>query len=256
MKVGNAQNDCRNISCGSDVNGGSLIDIRFPFQLVDGKTSNDHCGYPGFDVSCANNRTMLELPSNSALPGVSLSVGWIDYESRQLRASDPKGCLPRLFLQLYNTSIYPFQFDSLDPKTVEYSVIPSNVTFFDCSSVGSRYLTNKYASISLPQDMFVCPIYAAGSDESVVKLNLVSCTKILEMVSPVPADYLQSNNLGLRWSKPKCDAQNFHCNRNPSKIIKIILPTTGYTTSLCFFFFFFSFFYLLHLAFGMFNVVM
>lgn len=233
MNLGNGQNECRNISCGSnsdDFEGEKAFnEVRFPFKLVDGKTNNNRCGYPGFALSCThNNVTMLEFPANPALARVRLSVNSIDYESRQLHASDPHGCLPRLFLQLHNSSIYPFQFDSSFTFN-QYAKTSTNVTFFNCSSVGSRYLTNRHSELSSPQDMFACPIYAADSEESVVELGLVSCTKMLELVSPVLAEELRENGITLKWSKPKCDVHNFYCNHKPSNLPTIILPPTGDT---------------------------
>ncbi|KAF7806754.1 rust resistance kinase Lr10-like [Senna tora] len=215
---------CSNTSCGSDANGGSLIQFQFPFQLIE---DNAFCGYPGFALSCTNHTTILHFPSNPSLTGITLSVGNIDYESRQLYASDPRGCLPGLFLRLlHNSSIYPFRFDTSYYQLLEDTKTPKNVTFFDCSSVESRYLTSGHSLYRERQDMFACPVYAAGSEESVVELSLVSCTKVLEIVSLVRAEDLRRNTLRLTWSKPKCDDHNFYCNHKPSKTT-ILLPTTG-----------------------------
>ncbi|KAJ6370423.1 hypothetical protein OIU76_028658 [Salix suchowensis] len=48
-------------SCGNDG-----PDIRFPFRIKDEQP--DHCGYPGFDLSCSDdNSTVLELPTGGLL---------------------------------------------------------------------------------------------------------------------------------------------------------------------------------------------
>lgn len=137
INLGNGQNQCKQISCGHG--DGSFTEIRFPFQLLDDGNGNSsiHCGYPGFGLSCAYaNQTMLQFPSNPALEGVSLFVESILYESRLLYASDLRECLPRLFLQLYNSSIHPFQFDS-HSQFPDFYNSPTKVTFFNCSPMGS-----------------------------------------------------------------------------------------------------------------------
>ncbi|KAF7806748.1 rust resistance kinase Lr10-like [Senna tora] len=206
-------------SCGTN-------EIRFPFQLQNDAVSspNTHCGYPGFTLSCTkNNLTILELPSNPA----RLSVKWIDYESQRVHVYDSQACLPRLFLQLQNSSIHPFQYDS-ESLLLEGSRIPSSVTFFDCSSVGSRYLRNDHVSFSLAQDMFACPIYAAASDQSVIDLDLVSCTNMFEISSLVSAKTdLPMNMLTLKWGELKCDVGSFYCDHKPSKLLTVVLPVTG-----------------------------
>ncbi|KAF7806750.1 rust resistance kinase Lr10-like [Senna tora] len=74
--------------------------------------------------------------------------------------------------------------------------------------------------------MFVCPIYAADSYDSVVdELSVVSsCTKMLDIDSPVSAEELRINRLHFTWFNPNGDAHNFYCNHKPSKTT-ILLPT-------------------------------
>lgn len=88
--------------------------IRFPFRLKDHHP--DHCGYPGFDLACSENTTMLELPfsSSSSAGVVKLAVRKIDYKSQLIHTYDPHGCFPRqlriLFLFPYlSTTSSPFQ---------------------------------------------------------------------------------------------------------------------------------------------------
>ncbi|KAI9071094.1 hypothetical protein K1719_046947 [Acacia pycnantha] len=150
----------------------------------------------------------VQLPSiPDALQGLNLSVSSIDNESHFIYVSvtdprDPEGCLARLFLQrrLYNSSIYPFVY--------AYET-EADVTFFNCSSAGSKY------------DSTSCPILALGSQESVLSgyNNVAFCTMISRLRSPISPSYLQGNELDLKWKfQPK--VENHHKTR-------IILSSTG-----------------------------
>ncbi|KAI9073280.1 hypothetical protein K1719_044766 [Acacia pycnantha] len=146
---------------------------------------------------------MVEFPSVPALQGVSLHVYGIDYESHILEAEDPEGCLPRLFLQrhLYNSSnIHPLEYYSYDNMT-------EIVTYFNCSSAGSRYDESNY-----------CPIIALGSNDSVLSRDLVSCSMISRLPSPIVSFKL----LTLKWSfQPEVE------KHKTSKMLRILLSTTG-----------------------------
>ncbi|XP_028788022.1 rust resistance kinase Lr10-like isoform X2 [Neltuma alba] len=155
---------------------------------------------------------MVEFPSIPALEGVSLRVDVIIDELRILSTQDPGGCLPRLFLQrhLYNSSIYPLEFDDMPDK---------NVTFFNCSSLGSRYLRNEDFSTPFAQDMLVCPIYAVQSYDSILKQDLAFCTKMFQLVSPISAFSLQENMLQFRWPQPKSDVEKHKTNAIPGIVL-------------------------------------
>ncbi|GMY20144.1 rust resistance kinase Lr10-like isoform X1 [Fagus crenata] len=82
--------------------------IRFPFRLKD--TQPDHCGYPGFDLSCTDqNDTVLQLPTS-----VKVSIKDIDYKSQLIQVSDPHNCFPRHIRGL-NLSSSPFEFNEIYP---------------------------------------------------------------------------------------------------------------------------------------------
>ncbi|KAF7830692.1 rust resistance kinase Lr10-like [Senna tora] len=210
LNVGNGQNKC---SCGD-------LDIRYPFQLEDGVT--DHCAYR---LSCQNNTPMLHLP---AFPHpVTLAVSEIHYESHYLYTyAPPSHCLPSLFLKLYNSSDFPFQFVPL--YSFEESA-PTNLTFLDCSSATGMDDT---LCSSFAQDLLHCP-YPVGFNDSVVDFCFISCTRMFDLVSPLSAlDLSQSQNrLTLRWtSKPNhCGVQNVYCKHKPSEIPRIMITTTGST---------------------------
>ena len=187
--------------------------IRFPFKLInDNDTDNS-----GFGLSCSNKNTILQLPT---FPDpVRLLVEDISYEAQILLAIDPDNCLPELFLKFYNSSIYPYQWQS---------ETPTNITFFDCSSIGYRHLRQSYSD---GQDLFSCPLYAADLDDSIIRLDLLSCTKKFDVVSPVDAYSLQHNYLSLGWSSPHYD---FNRKHKPKKKISTptIIGATGETCSL------------------------
>jgi hypothetical protein len=91
--------------------------IRFPFRL---NSQPEHCGYPGFNLSCVDTKhTVLELPIS-----VKLFVKKIDYKSQVIHLYDQHHCLPRQLqgLDLNHSSkkgkgILPF-------LTIPYSIVP------------------------------------------------------------------------------------------------------------------------------------
>ncbi|KAF7816705.1 rust resistance kinase Lr10-like [Senna tora] len=187
---------CHN-ECGESRCGRHGPRIRFPFRLK--HIDPDHCGYPGFDLTCTHNHhTLLEFP---ALPlPIKLQVNYIDYTSRYISVSDPENCLPRQFLRLNHSSISPFHF-LIMPDSLYFSTI----YFFNC-----------------PPNKFSCPIYAAMSassvDGAVLSSTLIFCTKLNETI-PSSFGYtsLPQNELGLWWSKPncsECEAQGKLCKLN------------------------------------------
>ena len=192
MNIGCVQNnECSETRCGPHE-----PPIRFPFKLVG--EINDHCGYPGFHLSCdpTTDETILELP---AVRGPwKLIVSIIDYESQEILVSyrDKGYCLPAHFENLKLFSFSPFQFKPYESET-------ANITFFNCSTTDA----------STPS-LFGCPVYTAGSDKSVVDLDLLFCTKMFQ-VSPGPlAPLIHQSPFYLKWSNPtcgKCEAKGMKC---------------------------------------------
>ncbi|KEH40332.1 receptor-like kinase [Medicago truncatula] len=188
--------------------------IRFPFQLVK-ESSQDQCVYPEFCLYCTKNkRTMIVLSSNSG--PIKFFVTQIMYEYVKIYISDPDNCFPKMFLdrKLNNSSFLPYY---RFPEESE-----STVAFFNCSSVKKRHLRNQYQINKDSQDMITCPIYASYSDESVVKLDLASCTKMIEVSATIDANHLSTNSFSLSWHKTNCDvceAKGMKCrwNTNSSK---------------------------------------
>ncbi|XP_027939484.1 rust resistance kinase Lr10-like isoform X2 [Vigna unguiculata] len=52
--------------------------------------------------------------------------------------------------------------------------------------------------------MIRCPTYVSNSYESVLELDLTSCSKMSNIFSQVSASVLRVNQLNLKWSKPNC----------------------------------------------------
>ena len=158
--------------------------IRFPFWLKDRQP--DHCGYPGFELFCAeNNYTMLELPRS-----VKLFVKQIDYTAQQVDVYDPDGCVQGLLPNL-NLTASPFQF--------AYLYGPYNYTFFNCSS------DNPYKGIVIPcLSSHGYQIVAVDSDTGAYAAPL-SCPKMYDLIS-VPDSLIDgyANDFQLMWSKPMC----------------------------------------------------
>ncbi|CAJ2674650.1 unnamed protein product [Trifolium pratense] len=190
-------NECRESSCGPY----NLFNIRFPFQLV--KESQDRCVYPEFCLYCTENkRTMMVLSTTSG--PIKFLVYGIDYESNRILISDLDNCIAKTFLTLNNSSFLPYRFYSESETT--------KLSFFNCSSVRKHHLRNVYQISDESQDMITCPIYVSHSYDSVLDLDLASCTKMFD-VSTTLHD-LKYNLLTLSWPKQnctECEAKGMKC---------------------------------------------
>ena len=156
--------------------------IRFPFWLKDHQP--DHCGYPGFKLSCSEkNQTMLHLSHS-----VKLLVRKIDYKSQEILVHDQDDCRLTQFLIL-NLSSSPFHF--LQENQVDYSL-------FNCSSTKTDSEFQPVPCLSVP----AYPVYAVTSWALIRYLNLSSCLKI--HIS-LPYQTLEPENLfTMNWVKPMC----------------------------------------------------
>ncbi|KAK2421465.1 rust resistance kinase Lr10 [Trifolium repens] len=182
-----SDDECRESSCGHN-----QPIIRFPFQLI--KDSQDQCVYPKFCLYCTENKnTMLLLPTPSG--PVEFFVPQIDYELNLILISDPENCLTKKLLKLNSSSFLPYRF---------YSESKEKISFFNCSSVRKQHLRNLDLINQNSQDMTTCPIYASSSDESVIELDLESCTKMFDVSRNFSAMDLRSNQLSLSWPIPNC----------------------------------------------------
>ncbi|XP_016652614.1 PREDICTED: RING-H2 finger protein ATL22-like [Prunus mume] len=184
VNFGACQNECSELHCGD-------IPIKFPFRLKDKQP--DHCGYPGFDLSCnGSNNTVLELPIS-----VKFNVTQINYKSQVIQVVDPDGCVPRQLHKL-NLSASAFQFKD---EGLYY-------TLFNCSPA-DRNLYYQIPCLSETGHQML----AIYSDFSIDEVPISSCTKLYNL-PPVPLDIFESENvLRLEWFKPECK----HCERKGGK---------------------------------------
>uniref|UniRef100_A0A0R0FPB1 non-specific serine/threonine protein kinase n=1 Tax=Glycine max TaxID=3847 RepID=A0A0R0FPB1_SOYBN len=100
-------------------------------------------------------------------------------------------------------------------RTLQYKL-----SFYNCSSVEHQYLRNSEQSLSDSQDMISYPIYVSDLDDSVLRLDLTSCTKMFDIVTPVLAYGMQRNSLDLRWfeaNSSKCKAKGKKCKWKNNK---------------------------------------
>ncbi|XP_042515877.1 putative RING-H2 finger protein ATL21A [Macadamia integrifolia] len=82
--------DCPTAKCGPHG-----PDIRFPFRLKGGQPK--HCGYPGFELSCKDGHTVLNLPTSSS---ENIFIKSISYSSQTLSVFNPNNCFAALFVDL------------------------------------------------------------------------------------------------------------------------------------------------------------
>ncbi|KAK2453210.1 rust resistance kinase Lr10 [Trifolium repens] len=187
---------CRELSCGPD----EPI-VQFPFQLVK-QSSQDRCVYPEFCLYCTPNKKTMMVLSTTSGP-IKFLVYAIDYESNQMSISDPDNCIPKKFLKLMNSSFLPYRF---------YTDSITKLSIFNCSSVKYRHLRNEDQLYLMSQDMITCPIYISNWYDSVVALDLVSCTKMFDVSITSMQQYY--NLLSLSWPKQnctECEAKGMKC---------------------------------------------
>ncbi|GMP24792.1 hypothetical protein CsSME_00001942 [Camellia sinensis var. sinensis] len=183
--------DCKPKRCNSDG-----PEIRPPFRLKDNEQQQqqqpEHCGYPGFDLSCDHeNLTMLELPFS-----VKVAVKEIDYMSQLIHTYDPPhDCFPHRLQNLnLSTTTSPFQL------ATNYNY---NYSFFSCSSTKPI----SYKPITCLSSDPNHKVYAFPSDYFMYYYPLLSCKMMsFKISSPIPYDIFdrQPYELTLKWSTPTC----------------------------------------------------
>ncbi|KAK3002277.1 hypothetical protein RJ639_021239 [Escallonia herrerae] len=187
--------------------------IRFPFRLDFHQP--EHCGYPGFTLTCnTNHQTVLQLPSS-----VNLLVKKIDYKLQTIHLQDPNSCLPKQLPNL-NLSNSPFAFTG-------YGDYLGNFSLFNCPPP-ERSLGDYYSVPCLSVGGY--QVYAIASFGSIFA-DLVSCVKI-GGISSVPYDLLRGfdnqQRLYLNWSEPSCEvceAQGKMCGfKNDTSRVTVATP--------------------------------
>ncbi|KAI4308620.1 hypothetical protein L6164_031676 [Bauhinia variegata] len=144
---------------------------------------------------------MLELSD------VKLLVERIYYQYQIIYTSNPNDCLSNQLLKIIKSSNLPSKV-GVDPTDF-------SSTFFNCSSVEYKNLRTIYSTSE--QDLFSCPIVFVGSNDDIVELDLLSCTKLFDVTTDLfgfNLDSAYNNTLSLRWSKPNCstcESKNMMC---------------------------------------------
>ncbi|KAF4399127.1 hypothetical protein G4B88_023721 [Cannabis sativa] len=178
-----SQTQCKESRCG---NGPA---IRFPFRVKDGQPN--HCGYPGFELSCRGKRTVLELPKS-----VKLFVKSIDYKSQVIKLYDPNDCLFGQLLKINGLSVSPLYFAKFELR---------NYTMFNCSGLERNALYGigmDFPCLSGPDGYQVIAVYSSSAIEDV---PLASCNKMYDIISvPYTLFAVDRKYLYMNWAKPNC----------------------------------------------------
>ncbi|KAH7538203.1 hypothetical protein FEM48_Zijuj03G0174000 [Ziziphus jujuba var. spinosa] len=175
---GEAQNPCERVErCGYQ-------DIKFPFRLKG--RHPDHCGYPGFELSCTEKRqTVLELPN---IP-TKFYVDWIDYENQELEFYDPENCT----LTNIHLPVSPFYFNE------------TNIIFFllNCSTLERKKHSDKYFGMITCLSGPTYQIYVVDSAGYFLdELPIVQCSVVDKKTLYFPSSLI--------WFEPNCTL----CERN------------------------------------------
>lgn len=176
--------------CPLSMCGSNSVPIRFPFKLLD--QLGQHCGYPGFDLSCNSDRnTVLKLPYSG-----EFFVRKIDYSMQQIQLYDPDNCLPRRLLHL-NLSGSPFA-----------SAVSQEYTFLSCPTQFT--IKSRFSTIDCLSNSTVSVI--ATSSPSLADSVSPPCKIISTLPIPVqrPFQYDEGSSadfnldLPLAWYEPDC----------------------------------------------------
>ncbi|KAF5742387.1 receptor-like protein kinase [Tripterygium wilfordii] len=158
--------------------------VRFPFKIK-GRHPN-HCGYPGFDISCnEKQQPVLELPDS-----VKLLIKKIKYKSQVIHVYD--SCLPRSIRYL-NISASPFNY---------FDSYLSNYTFFKCSDNPMSY-----RRVNCLESSPVDQVFSVSSNGYIYDSadTILNCSKMYDILSaPYDIVYGGPAVLQLNWIKPDC----------------------------------------------------
>ncbi|XP_047325008.1 rust resistance kinase Lr10-like [Impatiens glandulifera] len=189
-----AHNDCIPIQCSKN---GPII--RFPFRLKERQPQ--HCGYPGFDVSCSDsNDAMLLLPVS-----VQVHITKIDYSTQFIHIQEHGGCFTQI--RFLNLSASHFNFTGTNSRLDDF-------TIFSClpkDNDSQRRLIE--TCLDDPHDP-ARRIYAIDSFTGIDSAPILSCKKMYN-ISRVPSYVLvQDYDIRLQWPHRicgDCEAQGKYC---------------------------------------------
>ncbi|KAK2399378.1 rust resistance kinase Lr10 [Trifolium repens] len=181
-----------------------------------------------FDISCKHRNKILEIPAHPV--PIKLIIDDINYTSQVLEAHDPENCLSRLVY----SSIFPFRIHGAGHghgwALGDHTNNSFNVSFFDCSSLGSLDSIADYQNGGTTQSGISCPIFIQRLNVNMVQSNLVFCTKLSQPVPPLILSEesltgIRLNSISLSWSETNFDKGCFKCKHKSKK--KIILSAVG-----------------------------
>jgi len=193
-----------------------ILALLLLMNLVNG-LSDASIGCP-FKLNCTHNMKIIELPTHPV--PVKLIVTDIYYRYKSIILSDPGNCLPQLLLDHNFSSIFPFK-----PYLSKISK-PSNISFFNCSSVVQ--LRNHNQVVYVVQNMTSCPIYVGSAEsEDVVEFDLVYCIKLFDRVSSFNPHWIRYNQLFLTWSGTNFDTGCLKCENKLKKKVAVIISSSA-----------------------------
>ncbi|XP_042053192.1 rust resistance kinase Lr10-like isoform X2 [Salvia splendens] len=204
-----SQNECLPATCGH-----YAPFVRFPFWIKGQQP--EHCGYPGFGLSCNESRADLDLlfpvtaasATNVMLPlNMTVAVWDIDYKAQKMLVdyARPHSCLPEK-LPTVNSSASPI----FEAEAIGYG---EGSTLFNCSNTGNYEAVACLSSRSYKVIEF-------GSVYDITSLPPYSSCFKMYSISYVPDRALTGGNdeygshFYLKWSRPscgKCEAQGDYC---------------------------------------------
>ncbi|KAL3819947.1 hypothetical protein ACJIZ3_005852 [Penstemon smallii] len=217
-----AQDDCRPTICHKS---GPII--RFPFRLKGRQP--EHCGYPGFDLSCNSHNSLefdFQFPirastRNTVLPILAKAkVQAIDYQAQVIRVVVLNGsCFPARVPE-FNATPSPFQYNYTD-----------SLSFFNCSTKrDNQYSLGSIDICDHDTEDFMIYAYSPNSG-----LSVLNCTKMYS-TSYIPREIFNSPNKYLtfpeesvlHWPKPfcgECEERGMYCrlknNSNETECVEI-----------------------------------
>ncbi|XP_045792446.1 rust resistance kinase Lr10-like [Trifolium pratense] len=172
------------INCSEDISCGNQV-IKFPFQIKNQNPISPMCGgYPGFELICSSNQTMIELPHK-----VKLNVKNIDYKHQTIQLSDPQDCLDK---HIHNLNLSESHFNYLKSDYDDFV----DYHFFNCSLL----IRNEI-------DLYLVPCLSTSTSQTYVipssryfeQLPLSFCTKMFNV-----SFKRYSDSIRLSWSTPNC----------------------------------------------------
>ncbi|KAK4485332.1 hypothetical protein RD792_007969 [Penstemon davidsonii] len=222
-----AQDDCQPTRCHKS---GPII--RFPFRLKGRQP--EHCGYPGFDLSCNSHKSLefdFQFPirastRNTVLPiFAKAKVQAIDYQAQVIRVIVLNGsCFPTRVPEFNATTSSPFQVYNIESSFDWFTLFNCSTTTDNQSSLGPIHICDDTKDFK---------IYAYESTISTLP-SILNCKKmystsyIPQEIFNSPKKYSFPEESYLHWPKPfcgDCEERGMYCrlknNSNETECVEI-----------------------------------